>query len=224
MVRFAACRIVLLLIPCFLLLALAGAASADYVWNTICCSSYGSNYGAQLRFGYKATTGTSQQSWPTPTLAYGGRLTYAGSLDAGLVKTALYKTLYQNPDPSKYVLQAWVGPDWDIADLGNTFDVRIWGSTTTNTPSAGWRLYKLYDPISDSWGRTELTAEPIPNTAAGASMDAPWFSTSLPIYKTADPMQYRGGYILELSIPEPGCMAAVLTGLAALGAAHRRRK
>lgn len=209
---------------CLMLVVLTSAASADYVWNMLCTDSAGGSFGSQVRTGFKVSPGTtSGQSWPTSTLAYGAYVEYTGNLDATMVKSGLYKMNYDGPDdPKKFILAAWCGSDY----AESTFKVKLWGSGTTTLPTGDWKLNKLYDPISNEWGKTELAANFVKVTA-GTTTD-PWVTVTLPVFKAADPMPYGKGYILELTnvpIPEPGSMVAMLSGLVGLvGFGIRRRK
>jgi hypothetical protein len=216
----------LALLLCLLLAIAAEPVSADYVWTLGCCDQTGGSPGSQVRTGYKAVPGsTTAQDWSDTYAAHCGFLMYTAGLDSTMVKTGLDRTHYVGPtDPRKYLFNVWCGPDWSTQYQGSEFSVRVWASSTANTPPTGFRLYKLYDPISDTWDRTELTADSIPTTLAGANLSMPWFKCALPVYRTADPLQYRGGYVLELSVPEPSAMSALLCSIGWLAVCIGRRR
>jgi len=212
---------------CALLFVVAASASAaPYIWKLNGTDSTGGNYGGLVNVGVKTVSTTPvDQTYDTANAAYVASVVYTGALDTTMVKTNLYASNYtNNTDPKKWILEAWCGNSWNTSTQGANFDLRIWASTSSSTkPSTGWKLYKLYDPISNAWGHTDLGAVPVA-TSAG-TQDSPWFTTSLPVYKTSTPTEYGKGYILELSIPEPGSMVAMLSGLVGLvGFGIRRRR
>jgi hypothetical protein len=220
----------LVLVGLLALLVAGSASAANYLWNVNSTDTdgVGLNYGPQARMGVRTVASAVDQTMPSNWLAYAGVLNYTGTLGAGMVKTNLYSTSYvvspPTADPGKYILQVWGGSAYGMS----TMDVRIWASTAVNSkPSAGWRLYKLYDPISGVWGRTELTTGDITGATVG-SQASPWFKVNLPMSgnaKTDTPLVEGKGYILELSVPEPGSMVAMLSGLVGLvGFGIRRRR
>lgn len=209
------------LLVCVLVVALAGSASAaNYLWNAGGYSAAGTN-GSSVGFGVMSTPGVTPAN-PGGSFAAVASLVYTGGLDGSLVKTALYsKNWVADPGPSVWILQAWGGSDF----AGDVLSVRIWASTASTTkPAAGWNLYKLYDPITQEWGKTKLNTQPLMATSSG-NLTNPWFKADLPAFKTGTPLGAGQGYILAMEIPEPGSMVAMLSGLVGLvGFGIRRRR
>lgn len=211
------------LLVCVLVVALAGSASAlpNYIWNISCTDTNGANSGVAVNIGQFTPAGTAQQTYITSTSAYAAEVLYTGGLDGTMAKTGLLQKDFRAVGSNVYILQVWAGTDYGMS----TFDVRVWASTAAATkPAEGWNLYKLYDPISQEWGKTKLNTTALMATSSG-SASSPWFKGNLPSFKTGSPLGTGQGYILALEIPEPGSMVAMLSGLVGLvGFGIRRRR
>ncbi len=210
-----------LLLVCVLAFAVAGTAQALplYLWNVGGYNTAGGS-GVYTFFGVQsAGIGTTNIAANSSQAAVGS-LGYSGELGAGMVKTGLFaKSFVAAPGPAAYILQAWAGTDY----VGDVINIRVWANTTATTlPSAGWALYKLYDPITQEWGKTKLGTIPVAATAG--SIASPWFKVDVPVFRTGNPLGAGQGYILSMEIPEPGSVVAVLSGLVGLVGFGIRRK
>jgi hypothetical protein len=213
-----------LALVCVLVALVATSASAlpNYIWNVGGYDSAGLN-GNYTFFGKQNAASTTAMGSGTNVQAFAASLAYTGGLDTSIVKTANYSKFFVSQDQSRYILNVWAASQF----AGETIDVRVWaGTATAAIPANGWRLYKLYDPITDTWGKTELSTSPIMATSNGSAA-SPWFKAALPVFRTGDPLGAKNGYILSLEqpVPEPGSMVAMLSGLVGLvGFGIRRRK
>jgi len=208
------------LVCALLALVVAGSASANYLWQANATSSANTYGGNALQFGYQAAAATTGQDWTTAGAAYCAVATLSAGVDGA--KAALNK------------IDKWTGSDrapiylavWAVNDYGGgaNFDIRFWLGQTNTTGGVSAKplsVKVVYDPVGDMEG-TILGTAPI---TTGGSQAAPKVKFNLPVAKTADPLSAGSTYILELSVPEPGSMIAMLSGLVGLvGFGIRRRK
>jgi hypothetical protein len=77
----------------------------------------------------------------------------------------------------------------------------------------------LYDPLGTLSGTVLI---PSVATTTGNNQASPTAKYTMPVYKTAVPMDPGAGYILQIDIPEPSCILALLTGIGLLALRRRR--
>jgi len=199
-----------------LVLAMAGAASATYLWGTVACTSTTTytNYGASTTFGQFSPTGTNPQGFDN-TKAWTAILTepLSGS------QATVWQKQYLATSPDAWIIQVWAGENW----AGSTLAFRLWSSGTASTDQVR-RLKVLYDATGTYTAGTILANNIA--FATGKSATAPLVNIVLPAFKTAAPKSANSGIYLSFeTVPEPGSMVAMLSGLVGLaGYAIRRRK
>ncbi len=203
------------LLVCLSLAALP--ACGNYIWNLNATDPINGPYVSSTTLGTLPTPVTAARSWVVSTSAYTAEVKHTGPLGPGFVTTVLLRTDLTPVDPITWYVAAWCGADY-VADM---FSVRIWASIDQAPPPSD--LYLLYNPITDTWGRTKLNTDPIASTSSGSQSD-PWFRYDLPACKTADPTAYGTTYIFELTpIPEPSSILALFCVTAGFGGMVWRR-
>jgi len=212
-----------LALVCALVLVVAASASAgsNYLWNAGAYDTVGSS-GASTSFGQFTPTGANEFTYPTGASAVCANVVYTGTFGTGMTKTNLYKKQWVTTGPSTWLLEAWAPSAFE----GSAITLRLWGTTaSTNKPTGTWTVTKVYDPVLNSWARTPLGTINCNTITSAGSTASPWFMTTLTLSKTDAPYTATNGYLIELSIPEPGSMLAMLSGLVGLvGFGIRRRR
>lgn len=209
------------LVMCILMaLVVAGSASANYIWKFAATNDAGGNFGTAPQWG-TVSTSTANQSWTVSSAAYAAIVLLDDVANPGTsTKSKLLSKDLSATDRSKVYIQVW-GAD---AYTPNTIDFRMWVSLDMDPApkAAPMKVKCIYDPLGTLTGQTLLSNV---STALG-SQDAPKGKTSLATYRTSTPFAAGNGYILEVStVPEPGSMIAMLSGLVGLvGFGIRRRK
>jgi len=203
-------------------MAIAAPASAGYLLYANSTDTVGANYGSSVTLSNNANM-LADQAFVIPTNAYAMALTYTGDVNTGadFAKVRLLKTYMQLAPPSSWILAVNAGIDYAAA----TQDVRFWAGSGLSTTGT-WYVNKLYDPIANVWGKTEMGS--FDATGGNGSQLAPLFKVNVPAFKTSAPAGALNGYIFEITqipIPEPGSMVAMLSGLVGLvGFGIRRRR
>jgi len=211
-----------------LALAIAGSASANYLWQAAATSSANQYAGTALQFGYQSALATTGQDWSTAQAAYCAVATLAAG-PAG-AKTALNKIdKWTGVDRAPVYMAVWADNGYGG---GATIDVRLWLGTSNTTNAKVAQKYQVkvvFDPNGVLTGQTLQNslnlADPLVPLTTGGNQAAPKWKANIPVAKTALPLDAGTTYILELSVPEPGSIVAMLTGLVGLvGFGIRRRR
>lgn len=228
-----------LALVCLMVAVLAGSACADYYWYGGMSTTSGQNTTATL-FGYRAASTSKTLYSASPTTNQGLLCVgeYSGTaIDGSTVNpegdfaATAYKA-YRTMTPSDPWILLGFNETLFPTEGGNR--VAIWGGSTL--PTVGMNLYLLYNAASTEvagiaageWGAVKLNTTPILGATAGSAA-SPWFSYDLPIVRTNTP-NAGGTYVFgftagEMSVPEPGSMVAMLSGLVGLvGFGIRRRR
>lgn len=212
------------LVMCILLaLVVAGSASANYIWKFAATNASNGNAGVAAQWGYFSPATSTLATWNTSTSAYAAEVVLADAANPGTsAKTSLLAKDFvaTGADRTKMYLQVWARSDF----AGNGIDLRAWCSSNADpAPRAQAITVKcVYDPNGALTNTVLLSGV---SNATTYTQVAPAGKYTLPVFKSETPGAVGQGYILEVTVPEPGSMIAMLSGLVGLvGFGIRRRK
>jgi hypothetical protein len=202
-------------------LVIAGSASANYLWSFNATNNVNGKFGTAYLGGVFTPVGVGDQAWTVADAAYAAEVKLAtpGSPDSS-AKNNLWKKNYYSPtEATKWYVEVWAGDGF----VGETFDFRIWMGAVVTTAGVLPRPLSVkiaYDPVGTRDGEVLGTV----GTATGGTQAAPTKKWTLAAAKSSTPMASGVGYILEMSVPEPGSIVAMLSGLVGLVGFGIRRK